>query len=135
MKHYITRFEFAMEEYWDNILNRRNEPGFRYCVEAVDYPRSFEQSPAVGELLVNSYERLAIVEYPVRLYGDATIPPPPRHLVYCDNTPQNREDMEVIADTLNSEILDLEARLRGVLSSGADANDNEAAKQKGKVRE
>lgn len=135
MRHSITKFEFSREEYRDNILGIRNGPGFRYCVEAIDYPRSFEQSPAEGEFLVTSYERLAIVEYPVRLYGDATIPPPPRHLIYCDNTPKNREEMVSLANFLNSYAVDLEERLRSDGTSDADADDNEAAKQKGKVRE
>ena len=115
-------------------LERRHEPGFRYCVEAVDHPKCFDNPICVEDPpRIIRDARLALVEYCVRLYGNATIPPPPRHLFFCDNTPSNRAIIETMAETLNEVACRFEARMRGVASS--DADDNEDAKQKGKVRE
>lgn len=104
-------------------LCQRAEPGFRYYVEVVDDPNRANQ------------ERLALVEYCEKIWINNTLPPPKRVLLFCDNRDDNRQLMQKRADELNKDGIRFEAHLRGVLSSDADRNDNEAAKQKGKVRE
>lgn len=104
------------------MLAQRHEPGFRYCVDAVDH--------ALND--AHRAERLALVEYCVKLYGDATIAPPPRHLLFCDNTPKSRKLMQEVAERLNEIAQNFEARMRGVANPGkpSDADRNKRGERK-----
>lgn len=109
MKKHDEHFDpLTVERCHEELLDRRHEPGFRYCVEAVDHALSD----------AHRAERLALVEYCARLYGNATIPPPPRRLLFCDNTRQGRKVFQEIAEELNEVARNFEARLRGVANPG-----------------
>ena len=116
-KHDDIMHPLTLERCHEEMLAQRHEPGFRYCVDAVD--NAFIDA--------NRVERLALVEYCVKLYGDATIAPPPRPLLFCDNTPKSRKLMQEIAEELNEIAQNFEARMRGVANPGNERDERKEA--------
>ena len=110
MKRKDTSDRYIDKRLLDDLLEWRHEPGFRYCVDAIDNPTDHDGV----EEYTDRVGRLALVEYPVRLYGNVTITPPTRHLLYRDNTATYRTTMWSLAERLNEIAQNFEARLRGV---------------------
>ena len=132
MKRKDTRSYDIDKRLLEDLLEWRHEPGFRYCVDAIDNPASHDGVEEYPDWV----GRLALVEYPVRLYGNVTITPPTRHLLYRDNTPTYRLTMWRLAERLNEIACRFEARMRGVANPGkpSDADRNERDERKEAAR-